>query len=228
MRQVCVIGERVSGTCYLQSLLAENTNLRLVSPYGHKHFYQDTDKIRKDSRASDILFIFISRDLIDWLHSFKNNTFHADKPIRNCQDMSAFLRMQWKCIHDATSGTPESSALFGKEMMCERNPEDGKPFGDVVQMRNSKMKHFMSIGQIVDNFVHVRYEDVRDNPRKFLQRLEQDYGITLSPVFKTVDTVRGKGRVLYVRKVYPDMSEEDLDFIIERVDLELEKSLGYL
>jgi hypothetical protein len=227
MKQVCVIGERVSGTCYLQSLLLCNTSLKLVSPYGHKHFYQDTARIRKDAQP-DTLFIFISRDLIEWLHSFKNNTFHADKPIRNCQDMSTFLRMEWKCIHDATSGTPESSPLFGKEMMCERNPDNGERFPDVIRMRNSKMKHFMSIGQLVPNFMHVRYEDVRDNPREFLKNLSTDYHVSLSTVFRPVDTVRGKGRVLYVRKNYPEMDKEDMDFILDRVDADLETSLGYL
>lgn len=231
MKQVCILGERVSGTCYLQSVLTENTGLKVVSPYGHKHFYQDTDKIRKNAKDqdNDTLFIFISRDLVAWLHSFKNNTFHADKPIRDCEDMSKFLRMEWKCIHDRTSGTPESSSLYGKEMMCERNPKNGQRFQDVIQMRNSKMQHFLSIGQLVRNFLHVRYEDVRDYPEKFLDKLVSEYGVKRkSKTFVPVNTVRGKGTVPYVQKAYPDMSEEDTDFIMSRIDVDLEKKLGYL
>lgn len=168
--KVCVLGERVSGTCFAQSLVTSNTNLKPVSPYGHKHFFQDVDKIREDDN-SDTLFVFISRDIIEWLHSFKKTTFHADKPIRNCKDMSTFLRMEWKCVFDKTSGTPETSSQYGQEMVCERNPSDGKRFENVVQMRNSKMRHFLGIEEVVSNFVHVRYEDVRDDPEKFIEDL---------------------------------------------------------
>jgi hypothetical protein len=227
--QVCVLGERVSGTCFVQSLLSENTPLKVVSPYGHKHFYQDTDKIRKDGeKVKDTLFLFISRDLVDWLNSFKNNTFHADKPIRNCNNMSAFLRMEWKCVFDSTSGTPQTSSEYGTEMLCERNPSDGTRFQNVIKMRNSKMWHFLEIEKHVDNYVHVRYEDARDNPEDFVKAISQKFGIKTSKVFNPIDTVRGKGRVPYVRKTYPGMSAEDTKFVLDNVDVELESQLGYL
>ena len=222
---VCVLGERVSGTCFVQSLLTDNTNLKVVSPYGHKHFYQDTDKIRNSEQT---LFVFISRDLVEWLNSFKNNTFHADKPIRNCKNMSSFLRMEWKCIFDKTSGTAQTSAEYGTEMLCERNPSNGKRFENVIKMRNSKMWHFLEIEQHVKNYVHVRYEDVRDNPQAFIKMIKTKFGIKTSCVFNPVDTVRGKGRVPYVRKTYPEMSTEDTAFVVDNVDVDLESLLGYL
>ena len=224
--RVCVLGERVSGTCFVQSLIAENTHLKVVAPYGHKHFYQDTDKMRRDDNE-DTLFVFISRDLVEWLSSFKNNTFHADKPIRNCKDMSSFLRMEWKCIFDGTSGTPETSSVYGTEMMAERNPADGKRFENVVQMRNSKMRHFLGIQEHVKHFVHVRYEDVRENQEGFLSDMCSSFGIRRNPVFHPINSVRGKGRVPYVRKTYEEMCAEDVDFVVQNVDLELESFLGY-
>lgn len=225
--QLCVIGERVSGTCFIQSLITENTRLRPVSPYGHKHFYQDINKLRRDNN-DDTLFVFISRDLVDWLNSFKNNTFHAEGQIRNCKDMSSFLRMEWKCVFDKTSGTPESSSQYGAEMMCERDPTTGKRFQNVVQMRNAKLWHFLDVQQHVRNYVHVRYEDARDNPEKFLRSISSDFSIVRSKVFNPVDTVRGKGRVPYVKKTYPRMTEEDASFVVENVDQDLESLLGYL
>lgn len=225
--KVCVLGERVSGTCFVQALLTQNTNLKPVSPYGHKHFYQDTELLRK-TNTSDTLFVFITRELVDWLNSFKNNTFHADKPIRNCRDMSSFLRMEWKCIFDRTSGTPETSSDYGKEMLCERNPVDGTRFKNVIQMRNSKMRHFLGIEELVDHFVHVRYEDVRDEPSVFLEGVSSLFSIPKTTVFQSVDTVRGKGKVPYARKTYPGMTDEDNLYVLDNVDEDLESILGYL
>lgn len=227
LTQVCVVGERVSGTCFIQSLIAQNTRLRPVSPYGHKHFYQDIGKLRREEN-DDTLFVFISRDLVEWLNSFKNNTFHAEASIRNCKDMSSFLRMEWKCVFDKTSGTSESSSQYGTEMLCERNPSDGKRFRNVVQMRNSKMWHFLGVQEHVQNYLHVRYEDVRDNPEKFLRGMSETFGVARTKVFHPVHTVRGKGRIPYARKTYADMSPEDTDFVVANVDDDLESLLGYL
>ena len=225
--KICVVGERVSGTCFVQSLLTSNTNLKSVSTYGHKHFYQDIDLIRKTD-TSDTLFVFVSRDILEWLSSFKENTFHADKPLRNCKDMSSFLRMEWKCIYDTTSGTAETSAQYGQEMMFERDPSDGKRFVNVVKMRNSKLRHFLSIRDHVENYVHARYEDVRDDPEKFVHGICDRYARSRDKTFVPVDTVRGKGRVPYTRTIYPQMSAEDVDFVISNVDADLESLLGYL
>lgn len=224
--KVCVLGERVSGTCFVQSLVTSNTRLKPENAYGHKHFFQDLDQIRK-ADTSDILFVFITRDIIDWLNSFKNNTFHADQPIRNCKDMTSFLHMEWKCVFDRTSGTPETSSDYGKEMMCERNPSDGQRFANVIQMRNSKMVHFMGIRHLVDNFVHARYEDVRDDPEKFLQNICDRFSISKNQSFTNILTVRGKGRVPYTRTNYPEMSEENVNFVVLNVDFDIETLLGY-
>lgn len=225
--KLCVVGERVSGTCFVQKLITENTKLKSVSPFNHKHYFQNTDLIRKTD-TSRILFVFISRDIIEWLNSFLNNTFHADRPIRNCKDMDVFIRMEWKCIFDKTSGTPETDKSFGREMMCERNPVDGKRFSNVIQMRNSKMEHFLELENIVENYVHLRYEEVRDSPEEFLSGITTLFGIPKNKTFKPISTVRGKGKYLYERKMYPEMKENDVDFVIQNLNMELEDKLGYL
>lgn len=225
--KICVLGERVSGTCFAQSLVTSNTNLKPVLPYGHKHFFQDIDRLRKDD-TSDTLFLFISRDVMEWLNSFKKNPFHTDKTIRNCKDMGTFLRTEWKCVYDNTSGTPESSKLYGREMMCERNPSDGQRFENVVQMRNAKMAHFLGLREVVEHFVHVRYEDVRDDPRNFIENLCSEFSILKTKTFCDVKTVRGKGRVAYKRTYYPEMAAEDAEFVVRNVNTDLESLLGYL
>lgn len=227
IKEVCILGERVSGTCFIQKLITENTKLKINTEYGHKHFYQDLNKISRQ-KTSHVLFIFISRDIIEWLQSFLVNTFHADLPIRKCTDFSKFIRMEWKSIYDHTFGVPQTSKLYGSEMMMERDPLTGERFESVIQMRSSKNRHFMSIKDIVENFEHVQYEDVRDGPQEFISALSKKYGIKIRSEFINVTTIRGKGSVPYVRKDYPEVNAEDSQYIVENCDQEMEKLLGYL
>ena len=66
---VCILGERVSGTCFLSKLITSNTRLKLNNSFGHKHFFQNIENIKKGNTAH-ILFLFITRDIIEWLQSF--------------------------------------------------------------------------------------------------------------------------------------------------------------
>ena len=166
---VCVWGERVSGTTYLQRLVTSNTNLKIFI-FNHKHFYQDLDVIKK-TNTSHILFLFITRDVIEWLQSLSLNTFHACKKLKECTDFSTFIRSEWNCIHDETSGTSQFDKRYGMEMLHERCPKTGLRFKNAIKMRTSKIQHMFHIKNIVQNFVHVRYEDVRDEPELFLKTI---------------------------------------------------------
>lgn len=227
IRKICVVGERVSGTSFVQKLFVQNTKLAPVYPFGHKHFFQDIKLIRR-TETKNTLFVFVSRDIIEWLNSLLVNTYHAHLPIRNCNDMTTFIRMEWQCVFDKTFAVKRSDSRFGKEMMCERDPVDGKRFSNVIRMRNSKMKHFLSLKNEVENFVHLRYEDLRDFPEEFLSGVCEMFEIPKNPMFLPVTTVRGKGSVPYQRKIYPDISEKDLEFIFDNIDVELEKELEYM
>lgn len=223
---VCILGERVSGTTYLQSLVTSNTNLKSIS-FNHKHFYQNVDAMKK-ANTSQILFLFITRDVIEWLQSLAVNTFHACKQLKNCTDFSKFIRTEWKCVHDETSGMSQLDKRYGTEMLNERCPETGLRFKNAIKMRTSKIAHTFHLKNIVENFVHVRYEDVRDEPQLFLKTICATYNIFRHKKFFPIEMVRGKGRVKYVRKSYPGVSPEDVKYIMSQIDLETEKLVGYI
>lgn len=226
--KVVILGERVSGTSFMQSLISYNTKLKIDQSFGHKHFLQDIVKISKTD-TTDTLFLFITRDIMEWLQSFHNNTFHADLPIRRCDNFSKFIRMEWKCIEDETSGVSQTNPKYGKEMMCERDHSSGKRYENVIKMRTGKIRHLLvDVGCYVENFEHVKYEDIRDNPEQWLTDLSKKYNFIKNKSFVPVNSVRGKGRVAYKRKDYPPISEEDQIFIFENMSEEAEKYLGYI
>lgn len=225
--KVVILGERVSGTSFMQSLITYNTNLKVDQTFGHKHFLQDTVKISKTD-TTDTLFLFITRDIMEWLQSFNNNTFHADLPIRRCTDFSKFIRMEWKCIEDETSGVSQLDPKYGKEMMCERDHSSGERYQNVIKMRTGKIRHLLvDVGCYVENFEHVKYEYIRDNPERWLIDLSNKYDIILKP-YRPVKSVRGKGKVAYKRKDYPPISEDDQLYIFENMSKEVEEYLGYI
>ena len=227
LRRVCILGERVSGTCFVQKLISCNTDLKVDCSYGHKHFFQDFTKICKED-TSDVLFVFVTRDIISWLSSMKNTPYHADLPIRKCTDFSTFIRMEWVCIHDSTSGLSQLDKKYGSEMMNERDPDTGSRFKNVIQMRTAKIDHCMALGKVVENFVHIRYEDARDGPEDFMKKLYEQFEIKSNPKFTAVTSMRGKGKVPYVPKEYPLVSNSDKLFILENIDECSETSVGYM
>ena len=224
---VCILGERVSGTCFLSKIITSNTTLKPNNYFGHKHFFQDIDNIKR-KKTSHILFLFITRDIIEWLQSFMTSTYHSSDKLRSCKDFSEFIRTEWSCIYDETAGVRSNSSLYNKEMMHERDPHTRKRFSNVIKMRASKINENMKIKNLVENFVHVKYEDVRDDPQIFLESVCSMFCIPRYIDFTPVDTVKGRGSVKYVRKVYPEIKQDDLLYIMEEMDEEAEKKLGYI
>jgi len=225
--RVCILGERVSGTCFIQTLLSSNSKIKLEKSYGHKHFFQDVDMIcNKDT--TNVLFVFVTRDIVSWLSSMKNTPYHTDLPIRRCTDFSKFIRMEWVCIYDKTSGTSDKDKKYGTEMINERDPYTGERFENIIKMRTSKIDHCMAIGKIVENFIHVKYEDVNEDPEKFIRDLSEKFNIPTNPMFRHVKTIKGVGNSIYVPKNYPMISEDDESFIQENIDECTEKYVGYM
>jgi len=225
--RVCVIGERLSGTCFINALFSSNTDVKCVS-YGNKHFFQDIDKIHKEY-TKGTLFVFVTRDVMEWLQSFSRSPFHAPLNVRKSNDFSKFIRLEWKCIYDETYGTPRTHSDYGKEMMHERDPYTGERFENAIKMRTSKIDHCMALSKVVENFVHVRYEDARDDPEGFMRKICMDFELMCTPVFVPVTTPRGQGgSKAYIRYEYENISEDDVEYIISNIDKDTEKSIGYM
>ena len=221
----CVLGERVSGTCMLNSLLVQNiTGLKAVV-FKHKHFFQDLEQIRKVDTAKT-LFVYITREPIEWVNSMCKNQYHTHPSLKNC-DVSTFLRKEWHCIEDESSGVSQESPLYGSEMLHERNPDTGARFKNVLAMRSSKIAHAMALGQTVENFVHVKLGDLQTDPAPFLASICEQYHLRKSRTLHLVTTVRGRGKVLYKPTIYPELSQDDREYVLQELNLEAEAMLGY-
>ena len=221
----CVLGERVSGTCMLGTLIARNiTGLKSVK-FKHKHFFQDMGEISQ-SDTSTTLFVYVTREPVEWVHSLCKTPYHTHLSLKN-KGVSAFMRNEWYCVEDEASGVSQDSKLYGKEMLHERDPSTGERFRNVFKMRSAKIAHTLALGEMVENFVHVRLGDLQANPEGFIDSICDKYHLRKNKHFSPVTSVRGKGKVLFKPTIYPSLSEEDTKYLLQELDLQAEAQLGY-
>lgn len=229
--QVQFLGERCSGTNYLQTLIVRNFNFD--PPYfafSSKHFpfwlegkwFQSTAQGQEGSRFyrknDQCIFIVIFRNPYDWLHSFCEKPYHTSDAFKKSvkKDFSRFIRATWDAEPD--------------RQYIECNPEDGSAFKNVMQLRTARIRNMLAIGEIVKNVYYVQYEMVRDYPEEVIAEIANIFGITPADPFIPV-TEHYKARHVisdtFVPKEYPEISKEDLRHINKHLDLELEKRIGY-
>ncbi|CAN0300456.1 unnamed protein product, partial [Ectocarpus sp. 6 AP-2014] len=221
----CVLGERVSGTCMLRSLLAQNILGFKAVEFNHKHFFQDIDEIRR-ADTTRTLFVHITREPIAWVKSMCKTCYHTHQSLKK-KDVSTFMRKEWHCVEDESSVVYQESPLYGKEMLHERNPSTGQRFKNVLSKRSWKIARTMALRKTTENFVHVSLGDLQLDSEPFLAKICSAYNLRRSGNLIPVTTVRGKGKVLYKPTVYPELSQDDEEYVLQELDLEAEAMVGY-
>lgn len=236
IKRLKVCGERCSGTNFLYYLLHANfPDLKQTQlfEYGHKHFlwwfgstaFTKLEPLRYEFSAvdmvdsSDCLFVVVVRDPYDWLRSFFSFPHLVHEDLLN-RGFSHFLRSQWKLVD-------EPHPLDGSYKEIDNyNPWTNKPFSNVLELRKYKMQNYLTLSKLVDNYMIVRYEDVRDAPEAFIHFIATKYLLNKKEVFTPITTLKGS-HVPYVPKKYFSFSEEDLYFINANIDWDIEEKINY-
>ena len=88
IQKFAILGERCSGTNFLEETISTNFNINYTAEYGGKHFFCYNDYGNKES-TSNTLFIGIIRNPIYWLNSFSKELHHV--PEINRKSLHNFL-----------------------------------------------------------------------------------------------------------------------------------------
>ena len=72
-RKFVILGERCSGTNFLEAALTQNFDITYTSEYGSKHFFCNNNYT---TASDDTVFIGIVRNPIYWLNSFSKELYH--------------------------------------------------------------------------------------------------------------------------------------------------------
>lgn len=168
MRKISIVGERCTGTNWIESLFTENFSLESAHTFGWKHAPSFGFMDNPLSTSQNTLFVFVVRNSLDWLRSFYNAPHHVKE---RKTSLEAFIEENpWISRDNGVIRTTDSLHM--------------KPFADLLDMRHKKHAHWLEISTLssavsVINAVWVRYEDVLENPEKFLSNMQEKFELTL-------------------------------------------------
>jgi hypothetical protein len=216
--RVQLYGERASGTKYLQEVLERNLpDVRVGFEFGWKHFFHQPGV----ESADDCLFVVIYREPLAWLRSLQRTPWHVAPALRGLP-MSEFLRHEWWCVWDEDGEVFPGDPRYGAEMMIERDPETQQRFANVLHMRTAKIRNWESLREKTRYHFYLRFEDLTRDPRGQFEALAEHSSLRRRWRFDDPARRRKGGS-----KVYARFSDDDLDFILHELDVELERRIGY-
>jgi len=249
VKRLKVCGERCSGTNFVMYLLHKNFPTlapTAIREFGHKHYLwwfdipiskNTLNKLRYTQEdvslinSQDCLFVVVVRDSYDWLRSFYLKPYDVHKT-RCTRGFYQFLKRKWKLTRHYRPGSGQHDEVDNQ------NPWTGKPFANVLELRKYKIVNYLRLGTLVDNFLLVRYEDVRDNPQAFIDFVARFYNLAKAESFDPVDIVidtsipptqaRSGPSEPFVRNPYFPFSQRELKFINQHTDWPTENLIGYL
>lgn len=232
-QSIYVFGERNSGTNYVHHLITRNCVLRdtqgrlydaaNAAAFGWKHGFPNMF-----AAPENVLAIAVYREPIAWLQSLCRAPWHTAPHLRNLP-FSDFIRREWQgVIDDEHFGFDKNSAVWGKELMSDRDPLTGLRFANAMRLRNAKNRGFATLDNRFGNVLRLRYEEVVAQPEVFLNALCKNYGFVRRSTFNPIEHDRATpGRGAFVAKPVQPISAADQAFIHSELDWSIEKTLGY-
>ena len=204
-----ILGERCSGTNFLEDSMTTNFTIPLVWKYGWKHWFGFEDFKNKDN----VLFIGIIRDPIVWINSFKNKPHHVHNTIAKNKDK--FLNDEFW----STAGKNDNP----NENPHSKNFTNGERYKNIMEMRSVKLNYLReTMPTKVKNYILIRYEDFCDDYQGTLEKIMEEFNLEKKTEGEDfLNGIKKKGG--FYKHQYTD--EEILNHA--SFDIEEEKKMGY-
>ena len=126
-RKFVILGERCSGTNFLEEAITQNFDITYTSEYGNKHFFCWN---KYESANEDTIFIGIIRNPIYWLNSFSKELHHIPSINKNIQNSSSI----YCCSIDPSTHI----RVVASEKTARNNPDDSYSISS--RLRTSYLK----------------------------------------------------------------------------------------
>lgn len=225
IRNFQVFGERSSGTNFVSHIIDKHLDVARCKSYGWKHGFPSMSAISPRS-----LIVVLFREAEPWVRSMYNKPWHTTAQMRGL-GFSDFIRAEWQTVIRGGINSKDQpvETKFWKPLQLDRDPLTGRPFANIMQLRNAKNRGFLSFAYRDCNAVLARYESVRDNPDAFLQEISDTFRIGRKSEYVPFQDVTGGGRWARRRKVKApaQLSDDDRHFVLSELDLETEALIGY-
>ncbi|MGY3436869.1 MULTISPECIES: hypothetical protein [unclassified Marinovum] len=222
-----VMGERSSGTNFIKRLIDGNTWLGNSEALGWKHGVPAMMAI-----PADFTVVCVFRAADRWAVSMHAKPWHTRPPMQ-ALPFSEFIRAPWDTRVDRPRYFPwcDEPEYRGQPLQADRHPITGAMFNDLFELRAVKMATLLSFAIRHSSCVFVRMEAAQAAPETFLHDLRQSLALPATesaykPVTKRLGA-KFKPAVMTRPETPATMPEADLDWMRTRLDLGIEKAMGY-
>lgn len=194
-----IIGERHSGTNWIEKICLSRLTLPITWEFGSKHFINPRPSLL--AAGTDCLFICIVRNIYDWIGGFYKVPHHVN--VSMMWNIKTFILNEWK------NDIEDNDYLTGK------------PYKNIFELRKYKLQYLsIFLPLIVDNMIIVRYEDLRINPENIVDFIATTYNIQKTNNLYSQFTNPINKPPYYFNK-------EILSIINDNTDWDIENNFGY-
>jgi len=230
-----ILGERCSGTNFLEESISKNFSIDYTCQYGNKHFFCYNNYNNSD----DTLFLGIIRNPIYWINSFSVELHHVPEINRN--NIQNFLFNEFYSVEDEvnTNQPLSDNGIFKlannfythkyKLNIRDLNYTTGQKYKNIFELRKIKNNFLMNeMNKKVKNYLLINYEDLLYNFSNVLQTIHSKFNLKpklmtyLKPVkYKKSDTYK------FVKQRQILLTPAIVISIWKNLDKEQEEKLGY-
>jgi hypothetical protein len=222
-----ILGERCSGTNFLEEAITQNFDINYTTEYGNKHFFCFNNYTNNENT----LFIGIIRNPIYWLNSFSKELHHIpniNKSLNNFlfNEFYSVLDIQnvKKNMFDFNS-FQKSEIINTKDL----NYLNGKKYQNIFEMRKLKNNFLMNIIPYkVKNYILINYENLIYNYDDTLNNIQQKFNlIKKNDTFIKIKKYKKSDTYNYKQQRMITFDNNLLHIIWDNLDVEQENKLGY-
>lgn len=208
-----ILGERCSGTNFLQHAIVQNFNLEITWQYGWKHFFG----FKSYANSDDCLFISIIRHPLDWINSFFNNPHHLAGSLRG--NIHTFLNDPIFSVYESGKGKQ------GRDMLEDYHIYEKRRYKNLFELRYTKAEfQRVEIPKNVKNHIFIKYEDLRDHYQETMTEISDLFHLQQKHnPFQKITGYKG-GNQPYPRHSQKTFTHID---ILNKLNLQLELEYGY-
>lgn len=211
-----ILGERCSGTNFLENCMLQNFNIDVTWEYGWKHFYGFNNYYNSDN----VLFIGIVRDIHTWINSLYRTPHHLKYKCRKNKD--EFLSCEFVSI--------EKVKNKWKEIEEDKHIFKKTNYNNIFHARYVKLNYLKNyFPKLVKNFIFIKYEDLCNDFINIMNKIN-NFGLEKKLKIYIKPTNYKKKNIKYVENKNIIIKKKNIDkcpyFIKKYKKLEIE--LGYL
>jgi hypothetical protein len=222
MREYTILGERCSGTNFLETVIRDNFELHFNKSIGWKHFFGYGGYNSRILDNPDIIYVCIVRNPVDWLMSFFKKPHHQHKD--RVSDLNTFLLSEFYSYIYGPPGATE-------EWIHDRNfKNDNLRYKNIFEMRSVKCNYlFHEFRKIAKLYEFIRYEDLKHHPVETLSHIHHKFELKSTRGSYYIESKYCYSNCCSDHPITEnyELSDEVKSIIKENLDHKIEIEMGY-